>query len=386
MISLDTTILTQDIGDSRERHQEYADRAGHITVVVYAPRAGRHTPAAPSPRLTIIPTNSLHKAAFVWDAYRLAAHAHRRRPIDVATTQDPFATGLAGLLLKWRFGVPLNVQNHSTFMDQPQFIGERPLNRLLNRLGKLVVTRADTHRTVNAREQAYYVERLGIDPARVWVVPVATNLARFLEPVAPEAVQEARAKLGLRQGQPVVLWAGRPVTVKNLPLLFEAAGRARRDAPDLRLVLVGDFSEAEHLQQQAKQILGESVIFAGRAPHADLPAYYALSDVYALSSDIEGMPRVLVEAAAAGLPIVSTDIPGAGMAVIDGETGYLTPVGDADAFAARLAHLLTHPDTARQMGQRGRAHAQARFDPDRLTDALVATWRDTVALKRTGKR
>lgn len=385
MISLATPVLTQSIGDARQRHLDYAERAGHITMIIYSARAEGLRAVELSPRLTAIPTGSRSRFTFAWDAYRLGASVHRARPVDVITTQDPFAAGLAGLLLKRRFGIPLDVQNHSTFIDNPYFLRERPVqNRLLNWLAKGVIRRADTHRVVNRREKAAYAV-LGVDPARVQVIPVPINLAQFLNPIPAETLAGLRARLGLRPEHRVALWVGRPVTAKNLPMLFEAVDRARRAVPGLRLVLVGDFSRAAPLRQQAAA-LGETVVFAGPAAHEELPVYCALCSVYVHSSFYEGMPRVLVEAAAAGRPAVCPDIPGADAAILDGETGFLTRPEDPGDLAEKLVRLLQQPELAEAMGRRARAHALQAFDRDRHIDALVNAWRAAAALRGKGGR
>src|SRR5690606_35040033 len=136
------------------------------------------------------------------------------------------------------------------------------LNPWLNRLAKFIVRRADSCRVVNRYERDKYIA-LGLDPARVRVIPVPASLDRFLAPVPPQAIQALRERLGLRPEHRVALWVGRPVGFKNLPLLFQAVDRARRAVPDMRLVLVGDFSKAEGLRQQAVALLGDVVIFAG---------------------------------------------------------------------------------------------------------------------------
>ncbi len=383
MISLDTAILTQSIGDARQRHIDYAARAGHITTIVCSRRVEGLRRAELSPHLTAIPTNSRSRLMFAWDAYRLAAQAHRARQADVVTAQDPFGTGLVGWMLKRRFGLPLALQNHSTFIDNPDFLGEHPLrNRLFNRLAKFVIPRGDTHRVTNSREREKYIA-LGVDPARIGVIPVPVNLDLFRGPFPAQDIAALRARLGLRPEHRVALWVGRPVSFKNLPLLFQAVDRARRVVPDVRLVLVGDFSKARDLRQQALALLGDAAIFAGALPHAELPLYYAMSQVYALSSRYEGMPRVAIEAAAAGLPIVSTNIAAVQDAIIDGETGFLTRAGDPDDMGEKLTLLLRDPELARNMGARAHQHVCERFDPDKLTEALLDTWRFTAAL---GKR
>src|SRR5690242_5683792 len=108
MLSMDGSLLTETIGNSRARHEGYAERAGRISVVV----CNRGTALKPyaSERLFIEPTNSHGYFNYLLDGYRAAMKLHRSQPINVITSQDPFLTGLIGLALRRRFNVPLIMQ------------------------------------------------------------------------------------------------------------------------------------------------------------------------------------------------------------------------------------------------------------------------------------
>ena len=115
--------------------------------------------------------------------------------------------------------------------------------------------------------------------------------------------------------------------------------------------------------------------------HAGLPAHYALCDVFALSSVYEGMPKVVVEAAASGAPVVATRIPGVVDAVVEGETGLLCERENPTDLADKLDALLADPARAVEMGRRARTHAQTHFDRERTMQAIVRLW-----VRATGTR
>ena len=156
MISSDWTIAVRDpeAGDTLERHVRYARALrrrfpdARIDVVVKAPRSW-------SPQMREI-AEALHvhpvpcaRAAFAARALRVSTALAGRERLDVVTTQTPFDDGLVGVWLKRRHGVTLNVQMQSSFLDQPEWIRQRPVvYRLLNALGKWVAQRADTVRVV----------------------------------------------------------------------------------------------------------------------------------------------------------------------------------------------------------------------------------------------
>lgn len=373
MISLDASLLGDPHGDTVGRHLEYARRIGTLTIVTYNPASQPKAPQQFADNLAVYPANT-RPALFPWVAYRLAARLHRQQPADVVTAQDPFACGLVGLLLKWRCGLPLNVQSHSHFFDNPHWIAERPLrNRLLYALARLVVPRADTLRVLSEREKAICV-RHGVPPERITVLTVPTPVDVFAQPVGAARLAELRAALDLAPDAPVLLWVGFPAAFKHVELLLAAYVLVRRQRPAARLVLVGDFRTRPDFVRQAQ---AEGVSFAGRVDHGDLPAYYQLASLYVHSSRYEGVARVLMEALAAGTPVVSTDHLGAAEVVRHGESGLLTE-HTPEALAGAILALLDDPARAQAMGAAGQRDVLERFDHGRGLDAIAETYRATL--------
>jgi glycogen(starch) synthase len=389
MVSLSDAILTgQGGGDVRDRHLAYARRIGHLHMIVYSPRAHDLEAAELSERLTVYPTRSRSPLTFVGDAVRIGtgicrAEAAAGRGIDVITTQDPFSTGLAGWLLHRRCDAPLDVQSHASFFDNRYWIRERPLRHgAFNVLGKWIARRADTLRVVNTDERDRSI-RAGVEPYRIEVINTPVNVDRFLAPIDPAEIAALRRALDLPVGAPVILWVGRPVWFKRLPTLLDAFSRVHAEHPAARLLLVGDFSNAQDIPARVHELgLSDAVIFTGRVDHADLPVYYALADVYALSSVYEGLPKVLVEAAASATPVVSTAMAGGVDAVVDGETGLLAEIENPADFAAKLSALLSDPERARAMGRRARERACDVYDRAATIERIIAMWSRCAAMRR----
>ena len=380
MISLDSSLLGDPHGNTVTRHIAYAERVGQISVIVYTPASDPKTATRLSDRLIVYPTNVRTPYLFPWAAYRLGVRIHRRQRADLITTQDPFATGLIGLWLKWRLRIPLNVQNHSTFFNNRAWIAERPLrNRALHAIGKFVVRRADTHRVLTEGEKRHYLA-MGIPGERVIVLPTPTDVALFAVPQPPQRIAALRESLGLAPDAPVILWVGLPARVKHVELLLDAYRRVRSAHPATRLVMAGDFSGRPEFVRAAQ---AEGVIFSGRVAHDDLAAYYQMASVYAHSSRYEGFGKVLVEALAAGTPVVSTDGDGPRDIVRQGDTGLLT-AHTPGALAGAIAALLDDPARARAMGAAGQADVLARFDYERQLDAVAETFEH--ALRVAGAR
>ncbi|MBE2272582.1 MAG: glycosyltransferase [Anaerolinea sp.] len=381
MISLDTALALHPQGDSRARHLAYAARAGKLTVICYTPP---HTGGAiqASDSLTIIPTNSRHPVFFILDAIRLAERSLRKATIQLVTTQDPFATGIVGVWLRLRHHVPLLVQNHSYFFGNREWLAERPLrNRILRALGGIVVARADFYRTVNEKEKQNYLAAGG-SRRRVAALPLGTASPAFADPPDPDKLAALRSRLGLTPADQVVLWIGYPVKFKRVPILFRVFKKVVSRVPSAKLVLIGDMarSPVDLAEQANSEGIGGCVIIDGPVPHSDLPLYYALGNVYAHTSSYEGVPRVLFEASAAGLPLVGMDVVGVNEVIENGVNGYLAPDMDIDGMAGRIITLLNDPLQAKAMGERARQIAFRRYDADRYIDTWVGIWRKAVRL------
>jgi phosphatidylinositol alpha-1,6-mannosyltransferase len=118
-------------------------------------------------------------------------------------------------------------------------------------------------------------------------------------------------------------------------------------------------------------------LLLGPVPHQTVPAYYAACDVFALPSRYEGNARVLAEAAAAAKPVVTTDVSGARDTVLEGQTGYIVPVGRPNVLAGRLLEVLADPERADQMGLRARDHILRLYADDRLLAEFRDLWNAT---------
>lgn len=383
MISLDTALATQPTGDSRRRHLGYAELAGHLTIVVYTP-AGVGGEFAPSSSLLIYPTNSRHKLTFVVDSIRVASRAARMQPFDLIVTQDPFSTGLIGVWLRRRLRVPLLVQNHSFIFGNDAWLAEKPLrNTLLRALGAFVVRRADMYRTVNRKERENYLAAGG-SRRRSIALPLGTASAEFAQPVDEVELAQLRASLGLLPIHRIVLWVGYPVAFKRLAVLFKVFRQVAEAEPNAHLLLIGDMSVApQDLRALARdEGIADRVTMHGPVPHDQLPLYYALGDVYVHTSAYEGVPRVLFEASAAGLPLVGMDAVGVDEVIEDGVNGYLAPSLDIDGMAGRIVALLGNPALAHQMGSAARSRAFERYDAGRYAEQWVGVWRKAVEMGR----
>ncbi len=380
MISLGDEVIT-GWGDTRERHIEYAERLGHLHMVMYSPASRALQQTSVSPQLTAYPTRTRFRPIFPWDALRIGSTICRNHKIDVITTQDPFLTGLAGVWLKQRFNIPLDLQNHSDFFDNTYWIQERPLRYgFFNWLGKRLLPHADTHRVLNDIEKNKYVA-LGITKERIEVLSTPVRLGRFTPDVASQSL---RQQLAIPDDVTVLLWVGKPGPVKRVDDLLKALFIIHQSNDAVWLIVVGDVAKHQPALFDLAEALGiaSHVHFVGLVPHTDLPDYYRLCDIYVHSSAYEGLGKVMIEAAACGKPIVSTRTSGAQAIIKDGETGLLTEIENPADLADKILQLVDNPDLAKAMGQAGQQYVQRKFDHTRNLDAVIETWHQTRALSR----
>lgn len=379
MISFDPALIED--GEARQRHQTYAERAGRLTVITRT-RRGSGTAVSPAPGFTVIPTNSRSALTFALDAYRLALAQAKSNPVDLIVTQDMFLTGLAGVWLRRKLRVPLLVQNHSYIFGNRAWLAERPLrNRLLLRLARFVIPRADMVRTVNRKERDNALQ-MGFPPERVVSLPLGTASTHFARSLPADTISRLRAKLGLVVEHKVILWVGYPVAFKRVPLLFRVFRRVADQEPNARLVLIGDMSRSPQNLQTAAEAEGiaDRLIMHGPVPHNKLPAYYALARVYAHTSAYEGVPRVLFEASAAGLPLVGMNVVGVDEVIENNVNGCLVPDGDIEAMAGSIVALLRDPDRCRAFGDAARRLALERFNAEDYPAKWVGVWQRAVEL------
>lgn len=208
-----------------------------------------------------------------------------------------------------------------------------------------------------SEEVADRLVRAGLSRTRVVVVPNGIDLGRF-GPLAPPTRAAVRATMGASPDEVVLVHVGRFVPQKAQHRLIELAD-ALRDRPGWRLVIVGwgELEGALRAEADARG-LSDRVRFLVR--RSDVPDLLRASDLYLSTSDWEGMPLSTIEAMAASLPIVATEVEGM-RALVDEANGRLVPPGDADALEATVRGLLDDPALRARLGKASRERAEQRF-------------------------
>ncbi len=225
--------------------------------------------------------------------------------------------------------------------------------------------RASSRVICNSGEMARYaVSYYRAPKSRVRVVWNGVDTARFSLP--------RRAHHGISVGT-----IGRIERQKNLGLFLDAAEAVRSLHPEVHFEVVGDGSLRPHfVADAARRALSGSVVFPGH--RADIPAFLSGLDQFWLTSDWEGTPNVVLEAMAAGVPVIATRVGGTPEVLEDGVTGFLVDPGDRAAVAEASLRLLRDPALAAGMGRRAAEAAAARFSLEAMVSATRAVYAEAM--------
>ncbi len=185
---------------------------------------------------------------------------------------------------------------------------------------------------------------------------------------------QVRKRLGIGENEIVVLLAGVMTRQKGMHLGLEALGRIAARFPALRLMVVGGGPEEGSLRSlAARSPLSSRIDLVGDVPHHEMPGYFNAADIFIHPSlRVEGLPTVIVEAMASGLPVVATDMGGTSTAVIDRLTGILVPNGNIERLTAAVEALVTDRSLAVRLAAAGLQLARERFAWPEIVDRLLA--------------
>jgi glycosyltransferase involved in cell wall biosynthesis len=207
----------------------------------------------------------------------------------------------------------------------------------------------------------------GIAPHRIEVIYNGIPLEHFQNPLTASEQAAIRAECGFALADVLVLQVARLDYLKDHATAIRTIERVVKRHSRVRLLLVGDGPERAPIERLARErALDGHVRFLGE--RADVPRLLAAADIVLLSSISEGIPLTLIEAMAARRPVVSTSVGGVPEIVIDGQTGLLAPVGDADALAEQILRLANDPARREQMGRKGKERALDWFSERRMHD------------------
>jgi len=227
-----------------------------------------------------------------------------------------------------------------------------------------------------SRSEADEALRYGIvPPDRLVTVPNGVRLADFQD---GEARQTKRAELGVASDEVLLLSVGFLSLQKGHVYLIKAAGLLRSAFPKVRVAIAGDGALGRVYRLAAdKWGLGDRLMLLGHRD--DVPQLLKAADLFVLPSLWEGLPYALLEAAAAGLPIVASRVGGITDVIADGKTGLLAEPGDAASLSAKLREALSHSERMARLAGAAWALVAAKYTEERWLSEMAATYERVVA-------
>ena len=319
--------------------------------------------------VTFLPKKSRKDLSII---FRLAAFWKKNR-FDIVHTHL-FTADLWGRMAGLLSRVAIVSTSHTTSDPNIGRLG-RLLDRVLDRRNDAVICVSDAVRR-------YRISEAGFDPDKLHLIENGIDLDRFRK-TASRAEMEAR--LGLPPGRRWAIIVGRLVPLKGHRFLLEALAlltKGHSSMADIGLLIAGDGEEEESLRDQASALgLSERVFFLGL--RRDIPDLLGLSEVLVLPSSREGLPIVLLEAMAAGRPVVVTAVGGIPEVVVEGKTGFFVTQEPA-SIAAALRRIFENPEGARVLGANARQLIEERFDIKRVARRYEDLYRNLLAKRRSG--
>ncbi len=379
MLSADSNIFKENSA-VRQRMIEYAQLVEELHIIVYTkdnPNNTNRYPNAPNKKAItanawIYSTNTRLKPFYFWDAYKIAKYILSSDNSDkslkhsdyLVTAQDPFETGLVGYPLKKKFKIPLELQAHTDFLS-PYFAKESLKNKIRVLLAKFLIKKADRLRVVSDRIKKSVISQIDYPESKIEVRPIFVDVKK---------IKKSPIKIDLHRKYPshnfIILVASRLSREKNIGLAIEAFNRVKRQASSVGnplLLIVGDGPERQNLKFKIENLkLQNNAIIEPWTD--DLISYYKTADLFLLTSNYEGYGLAAVEAAAAGLPVVMTDV---GAAI-----GRVVPVGDKKRLIEVLEELIANPAERRRVIDGQNNLLKNWPTKQQYLDAIKKSWQD----------
>lgn len=381
MISMDSNILRPG-SEVRQRMADYGTLADRLDIIVCCLKnAVSDGERSIADNVRVFPTRSPYKIFYVWDVLRMVKNQIKDKVSvkgavpdgrqgsssgwDLVTAQDPFETGLAGWLASLRLRAKLQLQIHTDFLSL-YFAKESVKNFIRVRLAKWLLPKADSIRVVSERIKKS-LSNVKCQLSKVVVLPIFVDVQK---------IQSAPITADLRAKYPqfdfILFTASRLTKEKNITMAIKAMSEVTRSHPKVGLIIVGDGPEKNNLRLETRNSkLETNIIFEPWTD--DLPSYYKTADAFLQTSNYEGYGRTLIEAAAAGCPIITTDV-GAVGEVINKDNSLIIPVGDKIALVDGIHKLKSEPSLRIELGRRAQQAVSALDSRTEYLDNYRQSW------------
>ncbi len=326
-----------------------------------------------------IKISSLGRAISPWNdlvsTLQLWRYMRTRRPHIVHTHTSK--AGFSGRIAARMAGVPVVVHTFHGHVFKGYF--GPGMTKCFILLERILAHSTDRIIAISERLRDELIENRIAAPEKLEVIPLGLDLAPFLAVRGRSGV--LRARMNLSSGDPLIGIVGRLVAVKDHATFLRAAATAVMTRNDLKFAVIGDGELRAGLEKLTDSLgLSGRVFFTGW--EKDLPPVYADLDLVALSSRNEGTPVSIIEASAAGKPVVATHVGGVPDMIIDGWNGLLVPPEDPEALSASMLRMIAQPEMASTFARRSREKIRNTYGVERLISDVESIY--TRLLKEKG--
>ncbi len=305
------------------------------------------------------------------ELFALWSVARKEKP-DLIHAHWILPQGFTAAIVSKILGIPVVVTAHAGDVF--------PLNNFLFRSVSRVALNSAAAITVNSAFTKSAVAKITKKP--ISIIPMGVDLKLFSS-ASSAAAAAVRKKYSVK-GK-MLLFVGRLAEKKGVTYLISAMAAVAKQNPGIKLVVVGDGPEKQALEQQVQKLsLSASVAFAGSVSNSDLPAYYKAADIFVLpsivtkSGDTEGLGVVLLEAVAAGVPVIASNVGGIPDIVVDKKTGILVEQKNPGQLVSAITLLLKNSSLRKKLSGEALKHIRMNFDWDRVASYFKAVYEDEV--------
>lgn len=302
--------------------------------------------------------------------------------MDIVHVHHPFMSGSLTLRYCRPRGIPIIFTNHTRYDLYAQaylsFLGDIVSETTMAtylpvfcRMCDLVIAPSPGMREV--------LNGFGVD-APIDVVPNGVDIQPFRQAASPLD----RSEFGFSPDQVLLIYVGRLGPEKNLSFLLRSFAGSAKAYDNIGLILVGDGPERDNLQDQVRYMkIDKRVCFTGSVAYEQMPRYLCMADAFVTASVTEVHPLSVIEAMAAGLPVLGIQSPGVGDTVEDGLTGLIAEEEDLAIFTAKMVRLITEHQQRGEMGQRARQAAE-NYAIERTSQMMVERYQ--AVIRKAGGR
>jgi glycosyltransferase involved in cell wall biosynthesis len=347
MISTDRNIFDHDSAVAK-RMISYGKTFGELHIVVFGLVSLKLEAFSLSPEVFVYPTQSQGRLNYINDAVLVSKQIAESLYIGqtIISAQDPFETGLAGVKIKKKTKLPLQIQIHTDFCSK-QFYDGSLLNWVRFQISRFTLPHADGVRVVREKIAQDLVLYRKIDKRKITVLPIFVDINKLrANPISVDL------KMKYPEFQSVVLMASRLTSEKSVSTGIRAFAKVASKINGLGLVIVGEGNQEQKLRSLVKH-LGVGDRFRFENWQHDLSSYYKTANLFMNTSLFEGYGMSLVEATAVGCPVLTTNVGIAQDYFIDGRNALVCPVGDIDCLSNKLITFFANTSIQKSIGEEG---------------------------------